>query len=64
LDQQQVQQTQQGQEETEQPQQTTSPFAKDLAKAIEAARVEEEIQIGSWGLVEGQHDQWAPTRVK
>jgi chaperone required for assembly of F1-ATPase len=40
----------------EQPQQTTSPFAKDLTKAIEAARVEEEFQISSWGLVEGQHD--------
>jgi chaperone required for assembly of F1-ATPase len=40
----------------EQSQQTTSPFAKDLTKAIEAARVEEEFQISSWGLVKGQHD--------
>jgi ATP synthase F1 complex assembly factor 2 len=46
----------QDEQETEQPQQTTSPFAKDLTKAIEAARVEEEFQISSWGLVEGQHD--------
>jgi ATP synthase F1 complex assembly factor 2 len=51
LDQQ--QQEVQNQEETKQ---TTSPFAKDLTKAIEAARVEEEFQISSWGLVEGQHD--------
>jgi hypothetical protein len=38
-------------QETEQPQQTASPFAKDLTKApiIEAARVEEEFQISSWG---------------
>jgi hypothetical protein len=27
-----------------QPQQTTSPFARDLTKAIEAARVEEEFR--------------------
>jgi ATP synthase F1 complex assembly factor 2 len=53
LDQQQVQQHEQ---EIEQPEPTTSPFAKDLTKAIEAARVEEEFQISSWGLVEGQHD--------
>lgn len=30
--------------------------ADSLAKAIRAARVEEEFQIESWGLVEGQHD--------
>lgn len=39
----------------------SSPFSsKDdddsIAKAIRAARVEEEFQIESWGLVEGQHD--------
>ena len=31
------------------------PF-RDIAHAIEAARVEEEFQISQWGLVEGQHD--------
>jgi chaperone required for assembly of F1-ATPase len=56
LDQQQQEVQNQNQEEREQPQQTTSPFAKDLTKAIEAARVEEKFQISSWGLVEGQHD--------
>jgi chaperone required for assembly of F1-ATPase len=44
------------QHQQEEAQQTTSPFAKDLTKAIEAVRVEEEFQISSWGLVEGQHD--------
>lgn len=36
-----------------------SPFStheEGLKKAIRAARVEEEFQIESWGLVEGQHD--------
>ena len=39
-----------------------SPFSHsstnedNLAHAIRAARVEEEFQIESWGLVEGQHD--------
>jgi ATP synthase F1 complex assembly factor 2 len=32
-----------------------SPF-KEMTKAVEAARVEEEFQISSWGLVEGGHD--------
>jgi ATP synthase F1 complex assembly factor 2 len=32
------------------------PFADDTAKAVVAARIEEEFQIESWGLVEGQHD--------
>lgn len=32
-----------------------SPY-KDLKKAIEASRVEEEFQISVWGLVEGGHD--------
>lgn len=32
-----------------------SPFS-DVAKASDASRVEEEFQISSWGLVEGQHD--------
>jgi ATP synthase F1 complex assembly factor 2 len=27
-----------------------------MTKAVEAARVEEEFQISSWGLVEGGHD--------
>ena len=36
----------------------SSPFSEKegLSKAIQAARVEEEFQIESWGLVEGQHD--------
>ncbi|GAX20148.1 ATP synthase mitochondrial F1 complex assembly factor 2 [Fistulifera solaris] len=29
---------------------------KDVAAAMEAARVEEEFNISNWGLVEGQHD--------
>ena len=33
-----------------------SPFQADLAKAVEASRVEEEFQISNWGLVEGGHD--------
>lgn len=32
-----------------------SPF-REVAKAIEASRVEEEFQISNWGLVEGGHD--------
>jgi ATP synthase F1 complex assembly factor 2 len=32
------------------------PFVDDTAKAVAAARVEEECQIESWGLVEGGHD--------
>lgn len=32
------------------------PFADNTVKAVAAARVEEEFQIESWGLVEGQHD--------
>jgi hypothetical protein len=45
---QQAQDQQHEQGETEQLQQTTSPFDKDLTKAIEAAsRVEEEFQISS-----------------
>jgi hypothetical protein len=51
-----VQDQQHEQEETEQPEETMSTFAKDLTKAIDAARVEEEFQISRWGLVEGQHD--------
>jgi chaperone required for assembly of F1-ATPase len=39
-----------------QPEQTTSPFARELPKAIGAARLEEEFQMSSWGLVEGQYD--------
>ena len=35
--------------------QDTSPL-RDLDKAIEASRVEEEFQIANWGLVEGGHD--------
>jgi len=34
----------------------TIPFIDDIFKAVTAARVEEECQIESWGLVEGQHD--------
>ena len=37
----------------------TSPFSakeEGFSKAVRAARVEEEFQIESWGLVEGQHD--------
>jgi ATP synthase F1 complex assembly factor 2 len=44
------------QQEQQEKQQSESPFHKDLTKAVEAARVEEEFQISSWGLVEGQHD--------
>lgn len=29
---------------------------KDMAKVVEASRVEEEFQIANWGLVEGGHD--------
>jgi chaperone required for assembly of F1-ATPase len=32
-----------------QPEQTTSPFAKELTKAVEAARLEVEFQVSSWG---------------
>lgn len=35
--------------------QPESPM-RDLSKAIEASRVEEEFQIDNWGLVEGGHD--------
>lgn len=31
------------------------PFAS-MAEAVEASRVEEELQISIWGMVEGQHD--------
>ena len=34
---------------------SAAPFS-DVAQASEASRVEEEFQIGVWGLVEGQHD--------
>ena len=34
----------------------SSPLQKDLRKAVEASRVEEEFQILSSGLVEGGHD--------
>jgi hypothetical protein len=42
---QQVQDQQHEQEETKQPHQTTSPFDKDLTKAIEATRVEEKFRF-------------------
>jgi ATP synthase mitochondrial F1 complex assembly factor 2 len=32
------------------------PFDKNMEKALEASRVEEEFQIAIWGLVEGGHD--------
>jgi hypothetical protein len=53
--QQQQQNQQHEQEETERPHQATSLFVNDLNKAIGASRVEEEFQIRSWGLGEGQH---------
>jgi len=34
---------------------SSTPFS-DITQASEASRVEEEFQIGVWGLVEGQHD--------
>jgi hypothetical protein len=41
-----LEQQKQNQEKTEQPPHATSPFAKDLTKFIEAARVEEECFSG------------------
>jgi len=34
----------------------SGPFAVNTLKAVKASRVEEEFQIKSWGLVEGNHD--------